>query len=562
MQKSSKALSSEHKEYDNSSGSINDNEIIVTTEEDNDHHTIADDNNCSIHPPLPRWRWYVIFIGLQLALLSFALEYSIITTAIPRIASDFNAMLISSWVASSFLVAQNAFQPIWAKLSDIFGRKCIFLIVLGVFTIGSILCGVAQSMINLIIMRALQGIGASGILPLVYTVLGDIVPLERRANYLGFLDMCFSIAIITGPFVGGALTDHVSWRGIFFVNIPTVVTSMVIIATLLNIPTKKQNFKAKIMRIDYAGILLAMTATTLFMLSMSFAAQGYPWDSTITIVPLVLSCALVAPLAFVERKVAVEPLFPARVFNNRSIIFLTIYNAGWGITFITFIYYVPTYFQVVRGDSAMSSGIRLIPHEVAACTAAFISTWFISRTGHYRASLSFGVALMAILSGLFLTFDINTSWAEVMGVVAVGGLGVGCVTQASMIAIQASASKDDLAVASSLRPYMSNLGGGIGIAVASMLINRSLKSDLPQTIPLEYVQHVIELPTFIYDGLPEQYVEPVIRAYNDAFKNLWYMMTAAAIIQFISALCIKQYSLHGESDKQHEKETIATSNEP
>lgn len=174
-----------------------------------------------------------------------------------------------------------------------------------------------------------------------------------------------------------------------------------------------------------------MTATTLFMLSMSFAAQGYPWDSTITIVslrhptatdfgiyvlklnkvPLVLSCALVAPLAFVERKVAVEPLFPARVFNNRSIIFLTIYNAGWGITFITFIYYVPTYFQVVRGDSAMSSGIRLIPHEVAACTAAFISTWFISRTGHYRASLSFGVALMAILSGLFLTFDINTSWA-------------------------------------------------------------------------------------------------------------------------------------------------------
>lgn len=163
-----------------------------------------------------------------------------------------------------------------------------------------------------------------------------------------------------------------------------------------------------------------------------------------------------------ESKVAAEPLFPARVFSNRSIIFLTIYNAGWGITFITFIYYVPTYFQVVRGDSATMSGIRLIPHEVAACTTAFLSTWFISRTGHYRASLSFGVAMMAILSGLFLTFDINTSWAgeyividcpdtishkfssEVMGVIALGGLGVGCVTQASMIAMQASVSKDDL----------------------------------------------------------------------------------------------------------------------
>lgn len=181
------------------------------------------------------------------------------------------------------------------------------------------------------------------------------------------------------------------------------------------------------------GILLTMTATTLFMLSMSFAAQGYSWDSPFIIVslqdptaaefgiqhilklnkaPLVLSCVLIAPLAFVERKVAIEPLFPSRVFTNRSIIFMTIYNAGWGITFITFVYYAPTYFQIVHGDSATQSGIRLIPLEVAACTAAFISTWFISRTGQYRISLSLGVAMMAILSGLFLTFDINTSWAS------------------------------------------------------------------------------------------------------------------------------------------------------
>lgn len=176
-----------------------------------------------------------------------------------------------------------------------------------------------------------------------------------------------------------------------------------------------------------------MIATTLFMLSMSFAAQGYSWDSPFIIVslqdptavefgiqhilklnkaPLVLSCVLIAPLAFVERKAAIEPLFPSRVFNHRSIIFMTIYNAGWGITFVTFVYYAPTYFQVVHGDSATQSGIRLIPLEVASCIAAFISTWFISRTGRYRISLSLGVAMMAILSGLFLTFDINTSWAS------------------------------------------------------------------------------------------------------------------------------------------------------
>ncbi|KAI7880135.1 MFS general substrate transporter, partial [Lichtheimia hyalospora FSU 10163] len=485
-----------------------------------------------------------------------ALTSSIVTTAIPRIASDFNAMLISSWVASRYSTIQaHSNEPIWGKLSDIFGRKCIFLLVLGIFVIASILCGVAQSMISLIIMRALQGIAGSG----VYTVLGDIVPLERRANYLGFLDMCFTIATVMGPFIGGTLTDHVSWRGVFFVSIPIVVTSMVIMGTLLNIPIKKERFKTKAMRIDYAGIFLVMIATTLFMLSMSFAAQGYSWDSMTIIVPLVMSCVLVVPLAFVESKVAIEPLFPPKLFRNRSVIFLTIYNVGWGITFLTFVYYAPTYFQIVRNDSAMFSGIRLIPFEVAACTTAFISTWFISRTERYRISLSVGSAIMAIFSGLFITFDINTSWKEIMGIIAFGGLGVGCISQASMIAIQASLSKDDLALASSLRPYTSNLGGGIGIAVASVSINRSLKSNLSQIIPLEYVQHVIDLPAFIYDGLPEQYVEPTIRAYNDAFQYLWYMMMGSSIIQFICSLCIKQHSL---SDNPKEKEITTSPSDP
>ncbi|KAI7876346.1 MFS general substrate transporter [Lichtheimia hyalospora FSU 10163] len=165
----------------------------------------------------PRWKWYLIFFGLQLALFSSSLEYSIVSTALPKIGADLDAMLISSWVVTSYIVTQNAFQPIWAKLSDIFGRKCILLVTLSLFLTCSALCGVSQSMTWLITARAFQGIGVAGVFPLMYIIVADIVPLDKRASYEGLIQACFTFATVCGPFIGGTLTDHVSWRGIFFV---------------------------------------------------------------------------------------------------------------------------------------------------------------------------------------------------------------------------------------------------------------------------------------------------------------------------------------------------------
>ncbi|KAJ8662568.1 hypothetical protein O0I10_001529 [Lichtheimia ornata] len=464
----------------------------------------------------------------------------------------------------SYIVTQNAFQPIWAKLSDIFGRKCVFLGTLSFFLICSALCGVAQSMTWLITARAFQGIGVAATYPLVcdmglirckrmissiqqscktYVIVADIVPLDKRASYEGLIQTCFTFATICGPLIGGTLTDHVSWRGIFFVIIPPGVIGMIIIALFLHLPIEKEDLSTKLKRIDYAGILLVMVATVLFMLAMSFITQGYPWQSPLIIAPLVSVTLLVALLIFVENKVAIEPLLPPRLFIKLPVVCLSICNLSSGLMDMAFMYHAPTYFQIVLADSSMLSGVRIIPLDVSAMIATFVVGWFITLRGYYRPPLSGGCVLYGVFFGLFILFDANTSWAEVVGVMVIGGIGIAGVAGSSAIALQASVEERDIAVVSGLLSYTLMLGGGIGVALAFALINLYLQNNLPRMIPSEYAKRIFDNPRFIRDGLPTQYFDAAIMVYNDAYKRLWYLLVVFSGIAFVSSLFVKQYSL-------------------
>ncbi|CDH58634.1 tetracycline efflux protein [Lichtheimia corymbifera JMRC:FSU:9682] len=377
----------------------------------------------------------------------------------------------------------------------------------------------------------------------MYIIVADIVPLDKRASYEGLIQACFTFATVCGPFVGGTLTDHVSWRGIFFVIIPLGLIGMIIIGLFLHLPVEEQDLRNKLKRIDYAGILMVMGATVLFMLAMSFISQGYPWESPLIVAPMVTATVLVALLIYVETKVAIEPLLPPRLFTNVPVLCFNIYNLSWGIAYTAFMYYVPTYFQVVHGDSSMMSGVRLIPLDVCSMIVAFAVGWYITLKGGYRLPLSGGMALYVICFGLFFLFDANTSWAEIQGIMVIGGVGTGGIVGSSAIALQAAVEERDIAVASGLLAYTFMLGGGLGAALAFALINLYLQNNLPRMIPPEYAERIFDYPGFIRDGLPSQYFDAAIEVYNDAYKRLWYLMVIFSGIAFVSSLFIKQFSL-------------------
>ncbi|KAI7874461.1 MFS general substrate transporter, partial [Lichtheimia hyalospora FSU 10163] len=487
----------------------------------------------------------LVFLGLQIALFAAALEYSIVSTALPRIGSDLKAMSISSWIASSYLVTQNAFNPVLVKLSDIFGRKNIMLFSISTFAVGSFLCGVAQSMIWLIVARAFQGVGAAGIGPMIHIIIADIVPLHKRANYQALIDVCFTAATLIGPFIGGTLTDYVSWRGVFFVNIPVCFISMAIIGATLHLPRVIQGLKAQMMRIDYAGNVIVLCASVSLTLALSLGSQDDSWGSPLVMSLFTLTAVLVGLLIYIEKYVALEPVIPLRLFTDRTVACLLVYRIGWGMALSAYAYYLPLFFQVVRGDTAMLSGLRLIPVEVGSVTTTFLVGRFITRTGKYRLALRTGSALFCLCFVFFWWFDRTISWTYIYCALLLEGIGMGGVVASSMISIQASVRHEDIAVASGLGAYISILGSNLGVATASAILNTLLKQNLPRVMPMEYAQRIFDSPQYIYNGLPTEYIDAAIDVYSASFTYLWYTVTACAFGGFLCSLFVKQYSLRG-----------------
>ncbi|CDS03713.1 hypothetical protein LRAMOSA01114 [Lichtheimia ramosa] len=510
-------------------------------------------NTKSAAPGTQQGNIVLVFLGLQIALFAAALEYSIVSTALPKIGSELKAMSISSWVASSYLVTQNAFNPVLVKLSDIFGRKNIIIFSISTFALGSFLCGVAQSMIWLIVARAFQGIGASGIGPMIHIIIADIVPLHKRANYQALIDVCFTAATLTGPFIGGTLTDYVSWRGVFFVNIPVCFISMAIITATLHLPRVIQGLKAQMMRIDYAGNVIVLCASVCLTLALSLGSQDNSWDSPIVIMLFTLTAILAGLLIYVEKYVALEPVIPLRLFTDRTTASLLLYRIGWGMAFSAYAYYLPLFFQVVRGDSAMLSGLRLIPVELGSVSTTFIVGRIITRTGKYRLALRSGSALFCLCFIFFWWFDRTISWTYIYCALLLEGIGMGGVVASNMIALQASVRHEDIAVASGLAAYIGILGANLGVATASAILNTLLKQNLPRVMPMEYAQRIFDSPQYVYNGLPEEYFDAAIDVYITSFQYLWYTVTACACGAFLCSLFVKQYSLR----RSPETKTVA-----
>lgn len=324
---------------------------------------------------------------------------------------------------------------------------------------------------------------------------------------------------------------------------------MVVLVFFLHLPVPNGNLKDKLKRIDYIGTLIVLAFATLFLLAMNFGGQTFPWKSAAVIVPLVLTGLLVALLIFIETKVA-EPLLPPRLFKNRTISAVVATNWFFGMTFFSMVYYLPIYFQVVREDSAMWSGIRLIPMELLIAVFSTFAGIFISKTGIFKPLLPIGMGLLTLSVGLISLFGEDTPFSKIYGFTVIGGAGLGFMFSSAIIALQASAEPRDIAVVTGLGNFSRILGGALGVAISSAILNSSLAQDLPAVVPADIVQNVLASSEYVRNGCPAEYVEFVLSCYLDALRLIWYVMTAMCGVGFCASLLVRSAPVLKADQKQ------------
>jgi EmrB/QacA subfamily drug resistance transporter len=414
----------------------------------------------------------VVFAALMLVLLLAALDQTIVATALPTIVGDLGGLSHLSWVTSAFLLAQTAVTPLYGKLGDLYGRKRILQSAVILFLIGSALCGQSNSMTELIAFRALQGLGAGGLVVLTQSVVGDIVPPRERGRYQGLFGAVFGVASVAGPLLGGVIVDSISWRWIFYVNLPVGLIALVVLGATL--PATQGKARPVI---DYLGAGVLASALSAIVLVASLGGTSWPWGSLRTILVGAAGLLLLVVFTLIERR-AVEPVLPPRLWRDRVFAVAGTLSLIVGFAMFGSITFLPLYFQTVDAATPTGGGLRLIPMMVGLLTMSILSGQLISRRGRYRFFPIFGTAVMAV--GLFLLshLGVGTSTLSSSLYLVVLGLGLGSVMQVLVLAVQNAVSYEVLGAATSGVTLFRGIGGSLGAAVFGTIFSSRLTSQL------------------------------------------------------------------------------------
>jgi EmrB/QacA subfamily drug resistance transporter len=404
-------------------------------------------------------RFRMTFAGLLLAMLLASLDQTIVATALPTIVSDLGGLEQLSWVVTAYLVGATVTMPLWGRASDLHGRKPLFLAAIAVFLAGSALSGMAGSLGQLIAFRALQGTGAGGLMTLAMAIVADIVSPRERGRYQGYIQMVFVVASVAGPLLGGVFADHLSWRWVFYVNLPIGAAALALIVSSLHLPVERRPA-----RVDYLGGALLAGALTSLLVVTTWGGREYAWGSA-EIAGLAAAAAALT-VAFVAReRSAPEPLLPLRLFREPVFVVVSATMFLTALAFFAVIVFMPIYLQVVEGASATESGLLLLPMLLAGLASTALSGRAISRTGRYKLFPVTGLGLMAAgLLGLS-RLGTGTSLVTTGLVLAVFGIGFGMVTQVLTIAVQNAVERRDLGIATASANLFRALGGSFGVAL-------------------------------------------------------------------------------------------------
>ena len=493
--------------------------------------------------PLTHRQILVVFSGLMAGMLLAALDQTIVSTALPTIVGELGGLDHLSWVVTAYLLTTTASTPLYGKLSDIYGRRLMFQTAIVIFVIGSMLCGLSQGMLQLIVFRGIQGIGAGGLMAMAFAIIGDIISPRERGRYTGYLGAVFAVASVAGPLLGGFFVDNLSWRWVFYVNVPIGAVALVITSSVLRLPFVRRDHT-----IDFAGAGLLVAAVSTLLLALVWGGSEYPWGSS-TIIGLFAASAVLTGLFLWWEHRAAEPILPLRLFRGR------VFSTGVGLSFLLggamfgAIVFLPLFLQVATGASATNSGLLLLPLMAGLMTTSITSGRVIARTGRYKRWPIAGMAIAAAGMYLLSTMDPQTSRLTSALYMVVVGLGLGMVMQVLVLAVQNGAEFADLGVVTSSVNFFRSLGGSFGVSVFGVVFATLLEDKLVELIPAELLDGAGFSPDSLtaspaqIRALPPAILDPVTTAMSESITAVFLLVVPLLVVGVVVALAMPELPL-------------------
>jgi EmrB/QacA subfamily drug resistance transporter len=474
-----------------------------------------------------------VFGALFLALWLAALDQTVVSTALPTMVGDLGGLSYLSWVVTAYLLTSTVAGPLYGKFGDLYGRKIVLQAAIAVFLVGSALCGIAQNMVQLIAFRALEGAGGGGLIVITISVIGDLIPPRERGRYQGFFGAVFGVATIVGPLVGGFFVDHLSWRWIFYINLPTGILALAVIAAVLpSRSTRRQH------TVDYLGAFLLTAALSAVILFTGLGGRTFPWTSPVMIGLMAASIAGVIAFVALEMR-AREPILPMSLFANRN--FAVASSVGFivGLSLFGAVTFLPIYLQVVKGVSPSISGLLLMPMMLGMLATSVISGRMISRFGRYKLFPILGTATMTFGLGALSLLGIESDdWQTAIDALWLG-LGMGMVMQVLLIAVQNSVDYERLGVATSGTMLFRSLGGALGVALFGAIFANRLHAQLAGP-GMDFLATIIPAAA---RGLPPDIHQEYITAVMTALRPVFMAAASISALGFALTWLLREHPL-------------------
>ncbi|MEV6641381.1 MDR family MFS transporter [Amycolatopsis sp. NPDC051371] len=485
---------------------------------------------------------YTAMSGLMIAMLLAMLDNLIVGTAMPTIVGDLGGLEHLSWVVTAYALATAVSTPVWAKLGDLYGRKGVFMVSIAVFLLGSALAGLSQDMGQLIGFRALQGIGAGGLMVGAMAIIGDLVPPRDRGRYQGLMAAVMPLAFIGGPLLGGYLTDNFSWRWTFYINLPLGALALVVVWFTMKLPRYRREAS-----IDWKGAGLLAVAIAALTLLTTWGGSQYAWGSWQVIGLGVLTVVATALFLWVERRVT-EPILSLNLFRSRNFSAATVMTFLTGFAMFGAVTYLPQFQQIVQGSSATDSGLLLLPLMAGMLVTSLLGGQYVSRTGHYKAPMIAGSLLTAAGLGLLATMGLSTTRLTTSIFMVVLGVGMGLLMQNTMLVMQNSVEQRDLGAASGVATMFRTIGGSLGVALLGVFYTTNVQDVMTERLGSAGSRIVGgQLTPAMLNGLPATVREAYRAAVTSGITTAYVWAAGVALLAVIAAMVIREIALRGSA---------------